>query len=202
MGNPNVREPKQKRSVEKKNRIIQAGFALFTDKGYHNTNTMEIAQSAGVSVGTVYSYFGDKKAIFMAALHVYCEVIMNSVYHALREIQSPIQYREVVDRIISLSMETHSATRAAHDEMMSMTYQDEDVRQLMKEFEEKSVLQLAELLRSWGLELAHPHEKIHLAFNLIEVYCHEAVYHRHDFIDYDVLKRDVVSMVVSLFGVE
>lgn len=39
----NTRIPMQKRSVEKRNRIIEKGFELMCEKGFYNTNTVEIA---------------------------------------------------------------------------------------------------------------------------------------------------------------
>ena len=39
-----VREPKQERSIEKKNKIVQAGYELFSQVGYYNTNTAQIAK--------------------------------------------------------------------------------------------------------------------------------------------------------------
>ena len=58
-----IRQPKQSRSVETKNRIITAGYQLFSEVGYYGTNTAEIAKKAGVSTGIVYGYFKDKKDI-------------------------------------------------------------------------------------------------------------------------------------------
>ena len=60
-----IREPKQKRAIEKKEKIIKAGFDLICQNGYHNTNTAEIAKRAGVSTGIVYQYFKDKYDIFI-----------------------------------------------------------------------------------------------------------------------------------------
>lgn len=66
-----IREPKQERSIEKKNRIVQAGFELFSKVGYYNTNTAEIAKLAGVSTGIVYGYFKDKRDILLDVLEIY-----------------------------------------------------------------------------------------------------------------------------------
>ena len=41
-----VREPRQERSIEKKNKIITAGYELFSEVGYYGTNTAEIAKKA------------------------------------------------------------------------------------------------------------------------------------------------------------
>ncbi len=42
----NIRVPQQERSIEKKNKIIQAGYQLFSEVGYYGTNTAEIAKRA------------------------------------------------------------------------------------------------------------------------------------------------------------
>ena len=60
-----TRIPTQKRSIEKRNKIIKMGFDLMCDKGYHNISTTEIAEYAGVSTGIIYQYFNDKKEIFI-----------------------------------------------------------------------------------------------------------------------------------------
>ena len=44
MSSNEIREPIQKRSIEKKEKIIEAGFELICKKGYYNTNTAEIAR--------------------------------------------------------------------------------------------------------------------------------------------------------------
>ena len=49
MSSNEIREPIQKRSIEKKEKIIEAGFELICKKGYYNTNTAEIAKSAAQS---------------------------------------------------------------------------------------------------------------------------------------------------------
>jgi len=59
------RNPSQKRSIAKKNAIIVVAKELFLAEGYIAVNTNEIAKKAGVSVGTLYSYFQDKREIFL-----------------------------------------------------------------------------------------------------------------------------------------
>ena len=76
MGNSEIREPIQKRSIEKKEKIIKYGFDLICEKGYHNTNTAEIAKSAGVSTGIVYQYFNDKRDIFLQGIEQYSKSLL------------------------------------------------------------------------------------------------------------------------------
>ena len=46
---PEIREPIKTTSIEKKQKIIDAGLKLFSEKGYYKTNTAKIAKAAGVS---------------------------------------------------------------------------------------------------------------------------------------------------------
>lgn len=75
MGITEIREPIQKRSIEKKEKIIKAGFDLICENGYYNIDTSKIAKSAGVSTGIVYQYFKDKHDIFIAGLEKYADNI-------------------------------------------------------------------------------------------------------------------------------
>ena len=53
-----TRVPTQKRSIEKRQKIVKAGFDLFCEKGYYKTNTAEIAKYAGVSTGVFSGIIG------------------------------------------------------------------------------------------------------------------------------------------------
>ena len=52
-----IRIPTQKRSIEKKDKIVEKGFELMCENGYFNTSTNDIAKYAGVSTGIIYQYF-------------------------------------------------------------------------------------------------------------------------------------------------
>lgn len=62
--NNKARIPKQTRGIETKEKIIRAATKLFTDKGYYQTNALQIAAAADVATGTFYSYFNNKREVF------------------------------------------------------------------------------------------------------------------------------------------
>jgi len=53
----------EKRLLEGKERIADAAANLFLSNGYHSTSVREIAQKAGLSVGSVFNYFTSKEEI-------------------------------------------------------------------------------------------------------------------------------------------
>lgn len=80
---PNVREPIKESSKEKKQKIIDIGFKLMCEKGYHNVSCVDIAASANVSTGIIYQYFKDKLDIFIAGTKLYSEKLMFPMLNAL-----------------------------------------------------------------------------------------------------------------------
>ena len=78
-----TRKPQQKRSIEKRTKILEAAFILFCEKGFENTNTAEIAQHAGVATGTLYSYFQDKIDIYKTVFDSYLKKEVSKMLSAL-----------------------------------------------------------------------------------------------------------------------
>lgn len=98
----NVRSPRQSRSRETKERILSAAFALFREKGYFRTTTNEIAQSAGVSIGSLYSYYRDKDAVLIDILDRYHRLFEQAYEKAEESIDG---YREDLREWIFLLMQ-------------------------------------------------------------------------------------------------
>lgn len=48
--------------------IVEAAVRCFAERGYESTRTAAIAREAGVSEGTLYNYFRDKHALFLAVV--------------------------------------------------------------------------------------------------------------------------------------
>lgn len=62
---PARRAPRQARAQETVRAIVQAAAALLAERGYGGLTTNAIAERAGVSIGSLYQYFPDKRAILL-----------------------------------------------------------------------------------------------------------------------------------------
>src|SRR5271165_3398511 len=62
------REPKQRRARQTVEAVLDAVVRVLKREGFKAITTNRVAEVAGVSIGSVYQYFPDKRAIF-AALH-------------------------------------------------------------------------------------------------------------------------------------
>ncbi|MEU7577452.1 TetR/AcrR family transcriptional regulator [Streptomyces sp. NPDC041068] len=63
------RVPVQERSAERLARILDACAAVLDEVGYEGLTTRAVAQRAGVPIGSVYRFFGNKRALADALAH-------------------------------------------------------------------------------------------------------------------------------------
>jgi AcrR family transcriptional regulator len=60
------KNPKTSRGRKTRRKILDAAEAEFGEKGFHDGSISGITQRAGVALGTFYTYFDSKEAIFQA----------------------------------------------------------------------------------------------------------------------------------------
>lgn len=58
----------QARAQLTRQRLLQAAEQLFSSQGYDPTSIADIAERSGVSVGTLYHHFDDKRALLLALI--------------------------------------------------------------------------------------------------------------------------------------
>lgn len=196
---PEIREPIKQTSIEKKNKIIDAGLKLFSEKGYYNTNTAEIAKVAGVSTGIVYQYFRDKKDILIYAVKLYFEKIYEPIDKHLQNIKQITDFDVCLKELINTTLKSHKDNSIAHEEMVAMSHLDPDIHDLFVETEHKILDRILVYLESIGITGKDMHEKVHIAYNLIESLCHEYVYHKHSYIDYDFMIEETIKLIKFIF---
>ncbi|WP_320174103.1 TetR/AcrR family transcriptional regulator [Maridesulfovibrio sp.] len=116
-----TRTPTQKRSQEKKRRIIVAGMKLFSEKGFHKTGVTEIAHDAKVSVGSFYSYFKDKKDLLDQVSDAYTTSITKGVYGNFAD-NAPYtkSSREITAYIVETAKQAHTLSTELHREMLAL----------------------------------------------------------------------------------
>lgn len=191
-----TRMPTQKRSIEKRNKIIKKGFELMCEKGFYNTNTNEIAEYAGVSTGIIYQYFNDKKDIFIEGVKNYSNAIMYPMLQVLETPEIDINnIEELMSTMIEKLIKNHTISKRAHEELVAMEHLDEDVARIFKESELLLTTRIVSLLKDNGIKIENAPEKIHVIIGIIDNLCHEIVYHKHQELDYDLMKKYVISIV-------
>lgn len=193
-----IREPIQKRSIEKKEKIIKAGFELICEKGYYNTNTAEIAKAAGVSTGIVYQYFKDKHDILVEGIKRYASEIFYPMLNVTSNIKIDKNNLDTILRnMINTFIENHKLSQVAHEEIMAMTHSDKEIAEFFQQNEITMTKNISRILVDNGFDSKNLDEKVHIAMHLIDDLCHEIVYHKHKDLDYDVMINLVIENILN-----
>ena len=193
-----IREPVQKRSIEKKEKIIESGFELICEKGYYNTNTAEIAKNAGVSTGIIYQYFKDKHDIFIEALKKFADNIFYPMLDIPLKNFDKKNLDEIVRKMIDNFIQNHKLSQSAHEEIMAMAQSDKDVAFYFHKREIEMTEKIYDLLVENGFDSKNLMEKSHIAIGLIDNLCHEIVYHKHSELDYNIMTDICIETIVKL----
>lgn len=194
-----IRTPLQKRSIKKRNRIIDKGFKLICNNGYYNTNTREIAKYAGVSTGIIYQYFNDKKDILIEGVKKYSNEIMFPICILIDENEKlPSDLKPFFKKVIETNKKMHTASQRAHQELTALEHLDEDVDKIFKDSEVTFSEKLYNLFVNNNFNKENLEEKTHLIVNLIDSLAHEEAYHKHHNLDYDKMEDIVVDTIINI----
>ena len=193
-----VREPRQKRAIEKKEKIIKAGFDLICSNGYHSTNTAEIAKEAGVSTGIVYQYFTDKRSIFLEGLEEYGDDIFFPMLKDGNDFKID-DFDKVMKDMIKHHIDEHKISRIAHEEITAMIHSDEKVAEYYYRKELELTEKIKKILLNNHFRDNHLDERVHIALGMIENLCHEVIYHKHKDMDYEIMTDLVINNIRELF---
>lgn len=194
-----TRIPKQKRSIEKRNKIISTGFKLMCDKGYYNINTNDIAKAAEVSTGIIYQYFNDKKEIFIEGIKTYSNNIMFPILDVLKNNDVKIDNLEkLLDQMLDIFIKKHTLSKKAHEEMVAMSHLDQDIAEIFHKKEIDTTKVIIETLNENHITTENLFEKVHIIIGIVENYCHEIVYHHHQTMNYDIMKKEVIKIITNI----
>ena len=122
------RTPQRDKAVRTRQRLLEATLAQTAACGYHNITVDKIAAAAGVSTGSAYRYFRNKKEMLLAALAYYYENIQEfsgTPDSSLRSFSSP---EDMLAYVLGQFYGLHRKYYALHEELESLRHIDPDVR--------------------------------------------------------------------------
>ena len=195
----NIREPRQQRAIEKKEKIIEVGFNLICKNGYYNTTTAEMAKAAGVSTGIVYQYFKDKYDILIEGLEKYGDDIFFPMLKTKDIKFEKKDFENLLKKMINHYISNHKVSNVAHEEIMSMVHSDRRVAEYYYKRELEMTNSLKNILLDNGFNKKDLTEKVHIMMGLIDNLCHEVTYHKHSDMNYDIMTALVIENIKTLF---
>jgi len=111
------KEPRQARSKQMVDAILQAAAETFARHGYARATTNKIAERAGVSIGSLYQYFPNKDALLaglLAAHHADVDQVVERSLRTLSDPAVPVEHgmRQFLRDLVGLHQVNPALTRA------------------------------------------------------------------------------------------
>jgi AcrR family transcriptional regulator len=70
---------KEQMAETRRRQILMGAAQVFAEKGFHKATTKEIAQAAGISEGTIYNYFENKRQVLIAMVELIATQSLKSI---------------------------------------------------------------------------------------------------------------------------
>jgi len=109
---PVAKAPKRARGVQRVADLLDAGAALFAEKGYDTTTMTQIAQRAGASIGSLYQFFPSKEALAEALFGRYAERVA-ALVEDLAKRAPGLSPARLADLLVDLMLDVRSDRDAA-----------------------------------------------------------------------------------------
>jgi AcrR family transcriptional regulator len=201
-----TRIPTQKRALEKYDKILDAAYKLFNEKGYYNTTTADISKEANVATGSVYAYFEDKKEIYIRVIEKFNKKFEYPTHNFWvenknKEFNNAEVVKELFKMFIKIMVDYHDFSKTFHDEMEALTLLDADIAAVRKEQDKKRKDKVKEIFKTLSLPFnSEEEEKIfyHYSFFLVDDVCHKIVFDEY-INDIDLCIEKCVNMLYCLF---
>jgi len=142
-----TRTPQQARSRRTRQALLEAATHAFEERGYDETTTAEIARRAGVSVGSVYGYFPDKRAILLEIVHETVEQMSDRIVAELDPARwQGSDLRDSVRALIDTVFKTRLLRPGLQRILWERFFKDPEVRATVEAIETRGRAAIAALL--------------------------------------------------------
>jgi TetR/AcrR family transcriptional regulator len=131
---------------EKRRLVLDAAAEEFAAGGFAAANINTIAANAGISVGSIYKYFGSKENCFLAVLEEGFSELETALSSALEDKRSPIEKIEAVLRLIPEHSRRKKSIVRLYNELTGEGLTD-SVREFCERFEALSARAYSSLIR-------------------------------------------------------
>lgn len=139
--------PKQARSKKTKEKIVQAAIRLFQERGYEKTTSNDIASEAGVSVGSFYVYFTDKRQLLLTIFDRLADELYKNIFDGLKpEHLFDSNLRRRIKQAVANTIIDKQKHSGLHRVVSELLLKDEDFGARHKAVMARSMAKLQELI--------------------------------------------------------
>jgi AcrR family transcriptional regulator len=190
------RQPVQRRSRQTVEAVLDAVVRILKRDGIDGVTTNRIAEVAGVSIGSVYQYFPDKRAIYTALHDRHVEQISRVIESTLVE-HAAAPFDELVRALVEALIDAHASDVELHQLMTTEVPHGGDGARAL-EVRLRNTFRLA--LSSRPRPTRTPRDLDRILFvlpHMVEALSHGAAYRRPPQLSLAAAKEEAVRAVLA-----
>ncbi len=193
-----VRSPVQARGIRTKEKIIEVGKDLFSTRGYHNITADEIAAGAGVSVGSFYAYFADKRELFLTVVDDYLIRAGAVVTEGVTQFSSSgdTDIPSLVTTTIRLLLSAHRQSPRLMKEIVMMGFSEDDVKRRLSKMDDRVTSLITGALLSTGMGAPKANAVAFVVYRASEGVIHQIVL-GEDTIDEEAVLTELTGLFTA-----
>lgn len=149
----------------RRKQIIEGAIKVFTAKGFHNATVREIAEEAGLTMGTLYNYIATKEDIIYMVYDYITSILRQEVREAIDGISNP-------KKKLKAALRQNLKTVYQHQDVIMFIYKSSSFldRESLHEVlarETKYIELFEDLLRNYFQEKEMDEKRLKLAADLL-----------------------------------
>lgn len=194
------RQPRQRRARQTVEAILDAVVRVLKREGFDAVTTNRIAEVAGVSIGSVYQYFPDKRAIFVALHQRHLDAVDRLIEAKLVEYAAS-SLEELVRAMVEAMVEAHRADPELHELLLTtVPHRADGTRDFAVRLHGAFRLAIAARAHELKKRRNVPRQLDMMAFivtHMVEALSHGAVLRRPSGLSLEDAKEEVVRAVLT-----
>lgn len=175
--------------------IIEATLQVLRRDGYVALTTTRVAERAGVSVGTLYQYFPDKRSLVTALMVRYFGLMVGSVRNAALEVTgAPLEpaLRHTLRALLQVKRENLDLALAIRGPMAEL-----DGAGFLRDATSELIAVAAAMVRAALPNLKHPEQRAALLLSALEGAVSHAVFESPELLTEPWFLDELVTLGVS-----
>ena len=141
---------KENNKTLKQNKILEAAYTVFVEKGYSETTMDDIVRQSKMSKGAIYHYYNSKKALFISLIDHWETYSFPDFYTKNKENKTASKILKDISNVVYDVYRTKKHVFLAEVEFWSLANKDDEVKEKSKVLYGK-LLYLFELIIKKGI---------------------------------------------------
>jgi len=166
------KRPRQARSRATVDSVLAATARVLVKRGFDGLTTNLVAETAGVSIGSLYQYFPNKDSILAALVR---EHIAEGTRELVAALDGPTDLESLVRRAVSALAELHASDRRLHRVLFEESPRPASLREELQRLEDALVAGVAARLATALPALSDPGLVARIVVTTIESLVHRLV---------------------------